>query len=338
MMNYYAGEKIFLIEPINLKPEYGMIKVGENDCYPTMVKKIVFSHYTDMAVDLSVFENLEEILIYESDIYALASPTATKIHMDGKMPLLDTPNIRSMIVENTEITDIPETVVSLEIENIENKTLTANEKLRYLEVNKQQQPLEVLAPNLSLVRCYDSQPLICHSQRMESYGSVMSDEVSGDELFTNNPVLRGEFREVTVFNGNVASVNVRGMRFLKGIGDSKVRDVNVTTPFMSFEIEIDHEPDFEIAGYNAHNIFSTRDTPDECNICYENTTNTLNICGHVFCKSCIMEWFGTSITCPCCRVIFCGIKAIEPMGPPVVEVDFEELAEEVFDSSDEMTD
>ncbi len=41
----------------------------------------------------------------------------------------------------------------------------------------------------------------------------------------------------------------------------------------------------------------------ECPICFDNTASCKLVCGHVFCTSCVKEWYtsSTECTCPMCR-------------------------------------
>jgi len=42
----------------------------------------------------------------------------------------------------------------------------------------------------------------------------------------------------------------------------------------------------------------------DCSVCYESPDDILKTrCGHVFCKTCLMRWTTTDITCPMCRKI-----------------------------------
>eukprot|EP01103_Thecamoeba_quadrilineata_P016089 TRINITY_DN5289_c0_g1_i2.p1 TRINITY_DN5289_c0_g1~~TRINITY_DN5289_c0_g1_i2.p1 ORF type:complete len:286 (-),score=25.08 TRINITY_DN5289_c0_g1_i2:225-1082(-) len=43
---------------------------------------------------------------------------------------------------------------------------------------------------------------------------------------------------------------------------------------------------------------------DQCSICQEKMTSPVKLaCGHIFCESCISEWFEREKTCPLCRTI-----------------------------------
>lgn len=54
---------------------------------------------------------------------------------------------------------------------------------------------------------------------------------------------------------------------------------------------------------NKSNNYLTMD----CNICYENIPDCTLVCGHMFCKQCVFEWWYANkenvTTCPYCRCV-----------------------------------
>lgn len=55
-------------------------------------------------------------------------------------------------------------------------------------------------------------------------------------------------------------------------------------------------------------LTQTKPTPptmdaEWCCICFEKTTNHVNPCGHVMCKSCVLRWCEKKVQCPLCKTV-----------------------------------
>jgi hypothetical protein len=92
---------------------------------------------------------------------------------------------------------------------------------------------------------------------------------------------------------------------------------------------------------------------DECPVCYCEQANCKLVCGHSFCRSCVKKWYyntsDTQACCPMCRkrLYFKGMykvldkweeERVELQGQEVFNQMFDELLEDVSDSSEDWED
>ena len=61
--------------------------------------------------------------------------------------------------------------------------------------------------------------------------------------------------------------------------------------------------------------------PEECAICFHETSDRVGPCGHTLCKPCMVRWFERSPTCPTCRQDSFGLMGAIACTPPPAATD-----------------